>query len=81
VSLVASTAEAETWLVSDVIGRDAELQAVDTFLDDTSDGLAILVLEGEAGIGKTTIWSEAAARAAAVGFAIVRSRPAAVGAR
>jgi DNA-binding CsgD family transcriptional regulator len=62
----------------ELIGRDVELRAADAFLDDTSDGLAILVLEGEAGIGKTTLWSEVVGRAEARGFGVLRSRPAAL---
>jgi hypothetical protein len=41
---------------SDVIGREAELHAVAAFLDALAAGPAGLLLEGEAGIGKTTLW-------------------------
>src|SRR5439155_13588711 len=68
----------ETGPVLDPIGRDAELRAADAFLDDRSDGLAILIVEGEAGIGKTTIWSEVLRRAEASGAVILESRPAAL---
>ena len=38
-----------------IVGRDAELAAIDDFLDrDRRSG--VLLLEGEAGIGKTTLW-------------------------
>src|SRR5438045_1909836 len=37
-------------------GREAELAAIAAFLDGGS--LRALVLEGEAGIGKTTLWRE-----------------------
>jgi predicted ATPase len=40
----------------EVIGRETELAAVAAFLDAVPDGPSALVLEGEAGIGKTTIW-------------------------
>ncbi len=48
----------------DVIGRAEELQAVDRFLEQASHGLASLVIDGEAGIGKTALW-RAVARASA----------------
>ncbi len=41
-----------------VVGRDRELEAIGAFLD-SSQGERVLVLEGEAGIGKTTLWREA----------------------
>ena len=46
-----------------LIGRTAELQRVDAFLEAMAGGPAALILVGEAGIGKTTIWGEAVARA------------------
>jgi hypothetical protein len=39
-----------------VIGRDAELEFVQAFLDEVGGGPAGLVLSGEAGIGKTILW-------------------------
>ena len=41
-----------------VIGREAELIAVESFLDRVAMGPAALLIEGEAGIGKTTVWLE-----------------------
>jgi AAA ATPase domain len=46
-----------------LIGRTAEIQRVDAFLEAMAGGPAALILVGEAGIGKTTIWREAVARA------------------
>jgi DNA-binding CsgD family transcriptional regulator len=40
----------------EVIGREAELAAVAAFLDAIPEGAHALLFEGEAGIGKTTIW-------------------------
>src|SRR3954469_12893661 len=40
---------------ADVIGRPGELQAIERFLDALADGPAVLLLEGEPGIGKTTL--------------------------
>ncbi len=38
------------------VGRENELAAVDTFLDEAAGGARALLLAGEAGIGKTTLW-------------------------
>ena len=47
------------------VGREAELTAIDAFLDGAGVRAQALVLAGEAGIGKTTLWEHAveAARA------------------
>ena len=39
-----------------IIGRDAERATIEAFLDRRMSGLRALVLEGEAGIGKSTLW-------------------------
>ena len=39
-----------------LIGRDEELQSVQTFLGGVERGPSALVLAGEAGIGKTMLW-------------------------
>ena len=41
-----------------LIGRDAELDRVEEFLGAIDSGPAALLLEGEAGIGKTTLWNQ-----------------------
>jgi DNA-binding CsgD family transcriptional regulator len=43
----------------EVIGRQRERDTVDRFLDLLPEGPAALVLEGEPGIGKTTVWRAA----------------------
>lgn len=50
--------------------REAESRALRYFLDRALSGPAALVVEGEAGIGKTTLLWEAAAAAAAQGFRV-----------
>jgi DNA-binding CsgD family transcriptional regulator len=61
---------------ADLVGRDAELEEIDQFL---SDGPArALVLEGEAGIGKTALWLAGTERAQELGYRILRARPAQV---
>src|SRR5438876_7903299 len=57
-------------------GRERELAAADDFLDGLAEGAAALVLEGEAGIGKTTLWAATIARAEQRGFRVLSCRPA-----
>jgi DNA-binding CsgD family transcriptional regulator len=68
-------------LKESVVGRDSELAAGDSFLQRVPDGAVALVLEGEAGIGKTTIWSELVDRAGARSYRVLRCRPAEAEAR
>ena len=58
-----------------LIGRDQELDAVRAFFSTPRDGPAVVVLEGEAGIGKTTVW-EALIAAEEPGRQVLRARPA-----
>ncbi len=60
----------------EVVGRGVELAAVERFVERAARGLAALILEGEAGIGKTTLWEAALAAAGDAGFRLLRSRPA-----
>ncbi len=53
-----------------IVGRDLELQAVARFVSRLPDGPASLILEGVAGIGKSTIWTEAVAAARSGGTAV-----------
>jgi DNA-binding CsgD family transcriptional regulator len=49
---------------SGIVGRDGELRRIQQLLDDARGGrTAVLVLQGEPGIGKTTLLREAARRA------------------
>jgi DNA-binding CsgD family transcriptional regulator len=67
--------------VGEVVGRTDELAAVERVLDRAATGPAALVLAGEAGIGKTTLWDVARAAAAERGFGVLSSRPAQTEAR
>jgi Cdc6-like AAA superfamily ATPase len=64
-----------------VVGREAELTQVEGFLGSSAQGFAALVLAGEAGIGKTTVWQEALRRARERGAQVLRCRPAAAEAK
>jgi DNA-binding NarL/FixJ family response regulator len=43
-------------VIVELVGREWEMAGADRFLDDVADGPAALILEGEPGIGKTTVW-------------------------
>src|ERR671937_820942 len=64
-----------------VIGREEELAALAAFLDDVPDGPAQLVLVGEAGVGKTTLWCAGAYEARERGYRVLETRPAEAEAR
>lgn len=58
-----------------VLGRDRELALGDSLLTAAETSFAMLVIEGEAGIGKTTVWREIVRRASACGLLVLSSRP------
>ena len=62
----------------DIIGRDEDLSALHAFLDRRADarGPAALALEGDAGIGKSTLWLAALETARERGLRVLTSRPA-----
>ncbi len=57
-----------------LIGRDQDLAIVDSFLGARED-FALLVIEDEAGIGKTTLWERAIDDALARGMRVLTARP------
>jgi DNA-binding CsgD family transcriptional regulator len=61
---------------SEVIGRHGELASSEQFLDSLKDGSAALIIEGEAGIGKTILWEALRDSAARRGCVVLSSRPA-----
>ena len=63
-------------MTSEIVGRESELDAIDAWLDRPVDGITALVLEGQAGIGKSTLWQAAVAAARARSFRVLTSRPA-----
>ena len=58
-----------------VIGREREIAEVGRLLDDAALGPSGLLLGGEAGIGKTTIWSAAVDEAGERGYLVLVARP------
>ena len=63
-------------LMRTVIGRERELATLERFLDCGHEQLSALLLLGDAGIGKTTVWQEAVRLGEEAGFRILRCRPA-----
>jgi DNA-binding CsgD family transcriptional regulator len=61
---------------SEIVGRDEELQAISSFLEQNGPSGALLI-QGDAGIGKTTLWRWGAARAAEQGRHVLGAGPAA----
>jgi DNA-binding CsgD family transcriptional regulator len=62
--------------VFEIVGREAELAALDDFIDAMDGGAVALVLEGEAGVGKSTLWEAGVKYARARGLSVLSSRPA-----
>ncbi|KUI02252.1 LuxR family transcriptional regulator [Mycobacterium sp. IS-3022] len=57
-----------------VIGQSTHLRAVAAFLESVEAGPSALLIEGEAGIGKTTLWSAAIEQARQRGFRVLSTR-------
>jgi DNA-binding CsgD family transcriptional regulator len=69
-------AEARTDPRARIVGREREFDSLDAFLDRRAGGPTALVLEGEAGIGKSTLWLAGVQKARERGFRVLSSRPA-----
>jgi DNA-binding CsgD family transcriptional regulator len=65
-----------TSMTSEIIGRDEEIGSLNAFLDRTADGVGAVVLEGDAGIGKSTLWLAGVEAARERGLRVLSSRPA-----
>jgi DNA-binding CsgD family transcriptional regulator len=61
---------------SEVVGREPELARIRAFVQRSGDdGPSGLVLQGEAGIGKTTLWRAGVEHARALGLRVLSARP------
>ena len=60
----------------EIVGREEELGFLHAFLDQEAGGPLALVLEGEAGIGKSTLWLAGIEAARERGLRVLMSRPA-----
>src|SRR5512143_2639745 len=61
--------------VMEVVGREWELDSALRFLDQLEAGACAFLVDGEAGIGKTTLWQAAVAAAAERRLRVLSSRP------
>jgi len=59
-----------------VVGREPEIGVISGFLDHVSDGPHALIIEGSAGIGKTTLWSAGVSSARERGYQVLMARAA-----
>jgi DNA-binding CsgD family transcriptional regulator len=58
-----------------VIGRNSEISSLDRLLSDAATGgTSAVVLEGETGIGKTTLWEYGVGRATDLGWTVLSAR-------
>ena len=64
-----------------LFGRDAEFAEIEAFLSDVPAGSSLLMLDGESGIGKTSLWRAATLAAVDRGFTVLTARPAEAEAR
>src|SRR5688572_31205961 len=58
-----------------VVGREREIAEASGFLDEAAERPRGLLLVGEAGIGKTTIWHAVIEEAAGRGYEVLQARP------
>lgn len=58
-----------------VVSRAGESRALAEFLGATGTGPSALIIEGEPGIGKTTLWSTGVEQARTTGFRVLAARP------
>jgi DNA-binding CsgD family transcriptional regulator len=62
--------------VFEIVGREEEFASIHSFVGRTAGTAGALVLEGEAGIGKSTLWLAGVEYARAAGLRVLLSRPA-----
>jgi DNA-binding CsgD family transcriptional regulator len=58
-----------------IVGREVELDLLDAFVGGEGSAAVLTILEGEAGVGKTALWSAAADEARARGSRVLVARP------
>jgi DNA-binding CsgD family transcriptional regulator len=58
-----------------IFGREAELEALDSFTHDVPTGPSAVVLEGESGIGKSLLWNVGLQLAGEHGYTVLSCRP------
>ena len=76
VAVVKSSVQCCLAMAVDIVGREVEFASIHAFLERPAEGPVALVLEGEAGIGKSTLWLTGVEAARERGFRALVSRPA-----
>jgi DNA-binding CsgD family transcriptional regulator len=61
---------------AELVGRGEELAVVEAFVASLASGSRVLVIEGEAGIGKTRLWQAGCEAAEGAGARVLTARPA-----
>jgi DNA-binding CsgD family transcriptional regulator len=59
----------------EIVSREEELASIHAFIGEVQEGPAVLVLEGDAGIGKSALWLAGVEQARAEGLIVLSSRP------
>jgi DNA-binding CsgD family transcriptional regulator len=62
-------------MAGEIIGRGAELEVLRAFVARAGEGPGSLLLEGEAGAGKTTLWSAGCDAARDAGLRVLEAQP------
>jgi DNA-binding CsgD family transcriptional regulator len=62
-------------MIDGIAGRETELASLRAFVDGIAGGSVALVLEGEAGMGKTTLWRGAVEQAEESGVLVLQAQP------
>jgi hypothetical protein len=60
--------------MAEIVGRDDELRAISSFIEES--GPKALLIEGEAGIGKTTLWRAGVEAARDLSYVVLSPSPA-----
>jgi DNA-binding CsgD family transcriptional regulator len=63
-------------MMFEIVSREEELASVHAYIDGPHEGPTAFVLEGDAGIGKSTLWLAGVEHARTLGLRILSSRPA-----
>ena len=58
-----------------IVGREEELASVEAFVEEVPEAPVALVLEGEAGIGKSTLWLAGVEQGQQCGARVLSARP------
>ena len=63
-------------MAPDVVGREQELARIERLLDQRQSAPPAVIIEGDAGIGKTTLWAAALDLARDRSWRVLAARPA-----